>query len=131
MPASFALLAVSRLSPDTPISAVSAVFARARQQASTHGVTGLMVFDGAGFSHYLEGEHRSVLACIDHLQSDLRMDMLEVVQHGRCEERRYQDFLSGYASGDGAPASEELRALDGDAALQAFLARAEGFDLER
>lgn len=107
------------------------MFARARQQASIHGVTGLMVFDGAGFCHYLEGEHRSVLACIDHLQSDLRMEALEVVQHGPNDERRYRNFLSGYASGDCQPASEELRALDGHPALQAFLARADGFDLER
>jgi len=131
MPVSFALLAVSQLSPGTAASAVSAMFARARQHAVSHGVTGLMAFDGAGFSHYLEGEHRAVLACVDHFQSDLRLDALEVMHHGRCDERRYRDFFSGYAHGDGPPASEVLRTLDGDAAIQAFLALAKGFDLER
>lgn len=131
MPVSFVLLAVSRLSPGTGVSAVSAMFARARQQAAAHGVTGMMAFDGAGFCHYIEGEHRAVLACIDHFQSDLRMDTFEVMHHGRCGERRCGDFLSGYAPGDGPPASEVLRALDGHAALETFLALAEGFDLRR
>ena len=107
------------------------MFARARQHAIAHGVTGLMAFDGAGFSHYIEGEHRAVLTCIDHFQSDLRIEAFEVMHHGRCDERRYRHFLSGYANGDGPPASEVLRALDSDTAFQAFLALAEGFDLER
>lgn len=131
MPVSFALLAVSQLSPGTAVSAVSAMFARARQHAVAHGVTGLMAFDGAGFCHYMEGEHRAVMTCIDHFQSDLRLNALEVMHHGRCDERRYGDFLSGYPSGDGPPASEVLRALDGNSALDAFLALAEGFDLQR
>lgn len=131
MPVSFALLAVSKLGPGTAVSAVSAMFARARQHAIAHGVTGLMAFDGAGFCHYMEGDHRAVMTCVDHFQSDLRLDVFEVMNHGRCEERRYRNFLSGYASADGPLVSEVLRTLDGDAAFQAFLALAEGFDLER
>lgn len=106
------------------------MFARARQHAFANGVTGLMAFDGAGFCHYIEGEHGAVMACVDHFQSDLRLETFEVMHHGQAE-RRYGDLLTGYASGDGLPASEFLRALDGDAAWQAFPTLAESFDLER
>lgn len=131
MPVSFSLLAVSQLAPNVAVAAVSNMFARARQCALSHGVTGLMVFDGAGFSHYLEGEHRAVMACVDHFQSDLRLQAFEAMHHRRCDERRYREFRSGYANGDGPPPSEALRAMNGNATLEAFLALAESFDLAR
>jgi hypothetical protein len=54
---------------------------------------------------------------------------LEEVRHGPAEARRYNGFVTGYAMADGLPASEQLRALDGDAALQKFLQLSADFDL--
>ncbi|MCZ2497372.1 hypothetical protein GN316_11425 [Xylophilus sp. Kf1] len=133
MPAQFVLLAVSQLSPETPVVAVSALFDSARRYALSHDITGRMAFDGDGFCHYLEGDEHALLACVDQCQADLRLISFEVVHHGRSNERRYRDFRSGYAyaTGEGTSASELLSTQDGDAALKAFLALAPGFDLGR
>jgi len=129
MPEVFNLVAVSTLAAGTPVTSVPKMFASARNRALADGLTGVMVFDGAGFCLCLEGEREVVLRCQEAARHDGRQTDIEPIFHELRAERRYNRFFTGYAMAEGLPASEELRALDASTALHRFRELAADFDL--
>jgi len=124
----FTHLSISTLAAGTPITAVPAMFAAARTRAQAAGVTGAMVFDGAGFCVLFEGASAAVLRCFEEQRRDVRATDAMAVQHGPCAAPRHRAFLSGYSSADDLPPSEQLRGLEGEAALDRYRALSAEFD---
>ncbi|WPB56331.1 BLUF domain-containing protein [Xylophilus sp. GOD-11R] len=124
----YSLLAVSDLAPDTPVQTVPMVFSAVRRSCPP-GVSGVLVFDGAGFCLYLEGERDAVIRCYESAREVSGQTGFQEIFHGPRPHRRYDRIASGYAPTDDMPASEQLRPLADEAAMDQFLALAPGFDL--
>lgn len=129
IPALHELLYFSVLAPNQTPTVVGQIVAQARQRNTERGITGLLVFDGIHFCHHIEGPRDAVLALLESLQQDGRHTDLRVVYEKARTERRYRRFDLGFAQSDGAEDMAGIQSLDGDAALQRFLALQPGFDV--
>ena len=130
----YELIYVSSLAPDTPVSAVADITAKARVSNANTNITGLLVFDGQRFCQQLEGTQKEVLRLAERIAGDDRHTHMEVVHHGVIEQRRFKSFALAFCSEDGAGGQVDtlarLEKLDGQAAVQAFDQLLSTLDLE-
>lgn len=129
IPALHELLYFSVLAPNQTPTVVGQIVAQARRRNTERDITGLLVFDGIHFCQHIEGPRDAVLTLLERLQQDARHTDLRVVYEGARTERRYRRFDLGFAQSDGAEDMAGIQSLDGDAALQRFLALQPGFDV--
>lgn len=123
------LLYCSVLAPNQMPTVVGQIVAQARRRNTERGITGLLVFDGIHFCQHMEGSHDAVTTLIERLRQDARHTDLRVVYEGVRAERRYQRFDLGFAQSDADDDMAGIQALEGQAALQRFLALQPGFDI--
>jgi hypothetical protein len=118
----YEVLYVSTLAPDAPISVVAAIAGKARPANQERDITGLLIFDGMRFCQQLEGGQKGVLALLERIRHDARHINVEILHHGPLAERRFKHFSLGYTSADNDDALEQLERLDGQLAVDAFVA---------
>ena len=118
----YELIYVSTLVPETPLTVVADIASKARRFNGANGITGLLVFDGMHFCQQLEGSLKQVLALLERIREDPRHTNLEMVHHGPLAQRRFRNFSLAYTTTDDETALAELKQLDAQAAVDAFLA---------
>ncbi|MDO9404015.1 MAG: BLUF domain-containing protein [Polaromonas sp.] len=123
-------LYVSTMAPDEPLSVVGAIAARARSHNEARQLTGLLIFDGMRFCQQLEGHQKDVLSLLDRIREDTRHTHVEILHHGPLQARRFNNFSLAYAPIDDVDALEALEQLEGEAAVNAFLALLDTLDLQ-
>lgn len=118
----YEVLYVSTLAPEANISVVAAIARRARPANNEKEITGLLIFDGMRFCQQLEGGQKAVLTLLERIRHDARHVNVEVLHHGPLAERRFKRFSLGYTSADSDEALAQLERLDGQVAVDAFVA---------
>ena len=117
------VLWLSQLSPACDLGVVKQIWQSSRRTNSELGLTGAMVFDGERFCELLEGDAHAILAACQGIETDPRhVGPKRLHVSPSPAPRRLNNWRSGYCdsteldvfSGDGA--------LEGEAALTAFLA---------
>ncbi|MDP9898397.1 BLUF domain-containing protein [Variovorax ginsengisoli] len=108
---------------------VGQIVSEARARNPLRGITGLLVFDGIRFCQHIEGPREAVLTLASSMEMDVRHADMRVVYDGALFERRYQRFDMGLAEGDDVTGLAEIYTLDGQVALDRFLALRSGFDV--
>ena len=126
----YEVLYVSTLAPEAPLSVIADIAKKSRPANQRLDVTGLLLFDGMRFGQQLEGNHKAVLALIEHIQQDPRHCKVEILHHGPLVERRFRSFGTGYTTLDDDDVLGRLEQLDGQAAMDAFLALRDSADLD-
>ena len=124
------ILYVSQLAADAPIRVVADIAAQSRVANQSRDITGLLVFDGMHFCQQFEGSGIEVAALMDRIRQDARHTHIQLLHHGPLAERRFRRWSLGYTSVDDVEALERLKQLQGQAAVDAFLALLPGLDLE-
>lgn len=125
----YEMLYVSTLAPDQNFTAVADIARRARVNNEAAQITGVLVFDGMRFCQQLEGTQKQVLALEQKIRRDPRHTDMEVLHHGPLAERRFLCFTLGYSLLDDSEVLARLENMDGQAAVNAFLALMPHFDL--
>lgn len=124
----YEVLYVSMLAPEAPISVVAAIARKARPANHEKEITGLLLFDGMRFCQQLEGSQKAVLALLERIRHDARHVNVEILHHGPLAERRFKRFSLGYTSADSDEALAQLERLDGQGAVDAFVAMLPAID---
>ena len=124
------VLYVSTMAPDAPVSIVGDIAPKARVANQARNITGLLVFDGMRFCQQLEGRAKDVLSLMNRICSDPRHTNIEIVHQGPLDQRRFRRFGLGYAPIDELDVLQELEQLDGQAAIDAFMALLPGLELD-
>jgi len=126
----YEVLYVSTLAPETLVTKIAEIVARARAKNERLGITGLLVFDGVRFCQQLEGAHKQVFKLMEVIREDPRHTGVEVVHHGPLARPRFRRFALGFVSADQEDALQAIEQADGEAALQRFLALVPTLDLD-
>lgn len=123
------ILYCSVLADDQSPTVVGQIVTHARARNPGRGITGLLVFDGMRFCQHIEGPRNAVLELVSSMEMDVRHADMRVVYDGALLQRRYQRFDMGLAEGDDVTGLAEIYTLDGQVALDRFLALRSGFDV--
>ena len=115
-------LYVSTIAPDAPLSVVGDIAGRARLFNAAHDITGLLIFDGMRFCQQLEGRQKDILALIERISNDTRHEGVTIFHHGAIAERRFKGFALVFTDVDDIEVLGRLEQLDGQPAVDAFLA---------
>ncbi len=108
----------SLLSPDADVECVPAIVKGARQFNATHGICGVLVFDGQRFFQYMEGPSGVIADLIIRLSKDTRHTHFTPMLHAELEgDGLFQAWSMGYAYADEGDQLSELVALKGASAL--------------
>ena len=118
----YEVLYVSTQAPDAPLSSVADIASKARIANAAKGITGLLIFDGLRYCQQIEGPQKTVLALIERIRVDPRHVNMEILHHGALADRRFRTFSLGYTTADDPDLLERLEKLDGQKAVEAFLA---------
>jgi Sensors of blue-light using FAD len=113
---------VSTIAPGLPISSVADIAGKSRIANQIKGITGLLIFDGMRYCQQLEGSQKQVLSLMEKIRHDSRHINVEIVHHGELASRRFRSFSLGYTTVEDPDVLERLEKLDGQAAVNAFLA---------
>ncbi len=124
------IIYVSTLAADAPIRVVADIAVKARSNNQQRDITGLLVFDGMHFCQQLEGCVQEVAAVMARIREDPRHHGLAVLHHGPLDQRRFRRFSLGYTAVDDIELLERLRQLQGQAAVEAFMALLSGLDVD-
>ncbi len=124
------ILYVSTIATDAPIRVVADIAAKARAKNRSLGITGLLIFDGMHFCQQLEGDEQKVEALMEQIRQDPRRTHVTDLHHGPLDQRRYRRFSLGYTSVEDVEALERLRQLQGQAAVDAFVAMLSSLDVD-
>ena len=119
----------SLLSPTQPPNIVGQIVSQARSRNAARRITGLLVFDGMRFCQHFEGNRADVLTLMATLEADPRHMQVRVVHQGPIASRRYARFDLGLTQDEEGDDLTSVLALDGQAALDRFLALRPGFDV--
>jgi len=125
----YEVLYVSTLAPDQNVTAVANIARRARVVNAAAQITGMLVFDGMRFCQQLEGTQKQVLTLEQKIRLDGRHIHMEVLHHGPLAQRRFRCFTIGFSMLDDSEVLARLEAMDGQAAVDAFLAMMPHIDL--
>lgn len=121
---------VSVMAPDLPIRTVAEIAGKARVANEQAGITGLLIFDGQRFCQQLEGDRKPVLKLLERIREDPRHTQIEVLHHGALAERRFRCFSLAYTTVDDIDVLNRLEQLDGQAAIEAFVALISTLDMD-
>lgn len=124
------VLYVSTLAPESPLSTVSRIAARARIANPVAGITGLLVFDGRRFCQLIEGPRDAVLALTQKIRHDSRHTRMAILYQGPVAERRFHSFRLGYAAVDDEEVLARLESLPEQKVMDQFLALVPSLDLQ-
>jgi hypothetical protein len=128
-----AFLYVSELAPGIGQDAVHDIARVSRAHNETHGITGLLMFDGACFAQWLEGPVRSMDRLLTRLRADprhRRMDVLWFESPGL--GRRFPHWHFGYLDVmSGCPGLKRLRGTRGADAMLKFGELSRGLAAEK
>jgi hypothetical protein len=113
---------VSTIAPGVAISSVADIAGKSRIANQRHGITGLLIFDGMRYCQQLEGPQKQVLSLLEKIRHDPRHINVEIIHHGELASRRFRSFSLGYTKVADPELLERLETLDGQAAIDAFLA---------
>jgi hypothetical protein len=113
---------VSTIAPGVAISSVADIAGKSRIANQRHGITGLLIFDGMRYCQQLEGPQKQVLNLMEKIRHDPRHINVEIIHHGELASRRFKSFSLGYTTVEDPEVLERLENLDGQAAVNAFLA---------
>jgi hypothetical protein len=128
---SYEILYTSALSPDTPVSAVSAIISRARRHNREHGITGLLVFDGERFVHLLEGARDAVFALLEKIRNDGRHTDMKMLHFAAQEQARFNRFTTGFVPAEQADVLDTLTVMEGVPAVARLVELIPVFELDR
>ena len=124
------IIYVSTLAADEPLRAVADIAAKSRSTNRRLNITGLLVFDGMNFCQQLEGSEQAIAGVMARIHEDPRHTQVTVVHQGPLDKRRFWNFSLGYTSAEDIEALERLRQLQGQPAVDAFVALISGLDVE-
>jgi Sensors of blue-light using FAD len=113
---------VSTIAPGLAISSVADIAGKSRIANQRQGITGLLIFDGMRYCQQLEGPQKQVLNLMEKIRHDQRHVNVEIIHHGELPSRRFKSFSLGYTTVADPEVLERLEKLDGQAAVNAFLA---------
>jgi hypothetical protein len=113
---------VSTIAPGLAISSVADIAGKSRISNQRQGITGLLIFDGMRYCQQLEGSQKEVLKLMEKIRYDPRHVNVEIIHHGELDSRRFKSFSLGYTTVADPEELERLEKLDGQAAVNAFLA---------
>ncbi|RZL65374.1 MAG: BLUF domain-containing protein [Variovorax sp.] len=123
------ILYCSVLAPGQPPDVVGKIVSSARAHNARQSITGLLVFDGMRFCQHFEGPQAVVAPLMQRIGQDPRHTLIRVAYQGAILERRYRTFDMGFAATEDPDDMAGIHSLDGEAALQRFLALRPGFDV--
>lgn len=105
----------SQLSPDFDNRCVTDIVRTARHFNQTHGITGILIFDGQQFCQYLEGPPRIIDDLIERIATDPRHVMFTALYQAKdLHTRRFQEWSMAYVSiGDNDEPLSVLTKLQG------------------
>ena len=115
-------LYVSTQAPDARPGSVAEIIRNARIANTANDITGSLIFDGMRYSQQIEGPRKAVLALMERIRVDPRHVNVEILHHGLLAEKRFKTFSMGYTTADDPAPLERLEKLDGQAAVDAFMA---------
>lgn len=122
-------LFVSQLTSHAHLTRLADVFRQVRAIARLGGLTGLLVFDGDLFGHYLEGPAPALDALMARIRSDDRhVNFVALLDEPWSGPRLFAQWSVGFAIDDEAKPLAQLAPLRGEAALQHFLALSASLD---
>jgi hypothetical protein len=119
----------SLLASAQPPNIVGQIVSQARNRNAARGITGLLVFDGMRFCQHFEGSRADVVALMATIETDPRHTEVRVLHRSSIDRRRYARFDLGLTQGADGDDLADLLALEGQAALDRFLAMRPGFDV--
>ena len=82
----------------------------------------MLIFDGLRFCQQIEGSQKQVLALIERISSDTRHSNVTIFHHGPLADRRFKSFSLAFTDVDDIEVLGRLEQLDGQPAVDAFLA---------
>lgn len=120
----------SMLASDAGPSCVGAIVKTAREFNGTHGITGLLVFDGERFCQYIEGPGAAMQGLIERLEADSRHRDFTPLHFVRAMAgpRRFPGWSMGYAEVGDEYSIEDMARLGADEALEKLQALSREFD---
>ena len=126
----YEVLYASVITPGVPFSVIGLIARKSRVSNLADNITGLLVFDGMRFSQQLEGGKTEVLALMDSIHQDSRHINFKVLHQGPVAKRRFKNFSLAYALMEDVDVLGKLQKLNGNAAMDAFVALLPSLDLD-
>ena len=109
----------SRLAPGHRYSTVSDIISTARSFNASHGITGVLVFDGDRFCQFIEGPPADIDGLVERLAKDSRhVDFIVLIRDSMAHERLYPYWSMAYAALEGGHYLNDLLSRPADEALQ-------------
>jgi hypothetical protein len=99
---------------------ISRILHTARRNNLHLGVTSLLIFDGATFCHYLEGEHSTLIPLLGRIATDTRHTSMLVRSEGPLDSRRFPEQPIAFALTGSNDALECFDVDDGRSAFDQF-----------
>ncbi len=90
------LIYSSHASEDTDLNVLVDILTIAKKKNEKHGITGMLIFDGKIFLHYIEGEPQKVDQLYHNIQNDSRHHSLKILGTRLHEYRLFKDWSMGY-----------------------------------
>jgi hypothetical protein len=113
-------LYVSDLADTSSANDVPAIVRTSRARNAVAGITGVLLFDGASFSQYIEGPEAVIAKLVDAIQADPRHKNITVLHDASSSNlRRLPTWALGYVYSEAA--FDSVRTLRGEAAVETFL----------
>lgn len=123
------ILYCSVLAPGQSPDVVGKIVGAARARNADRLITGLLVFDGLRFCQHFEGPEVVITPLMQRIGHDPRHTDIRVLYTGSLLERRYRNFDMGFAATEDPEDMAGIHMLDGEMALQRFLALRPSFDV--
>lgn len=124
------VLYVSTMAPSAPISIVADIAPKARVANQAREITGLLIFDGMRFCQQLEGRPEEVLSLMERICRDPRHTNIEILHQGPLDARRFRRFSLSYIAIEEVDALERIEQVNGQEAVEAFMALLPDLDME-
>jgi hypothetical protein len=116
-------LLTSQLASYNHLHRIGVAFQQMRTVAENADITGLLVFDGVRFCHYLEGPVEAVDGLVSRIKADDRhKGFLTLIDSCLPGERVFRQWSMAYSTGDETEPLAEFDDLHGEAALQRLIA---------
>lgn len=124
------ILYVSTIAADAPLRVVADIAVKSRSVNQIREITGLLVFDGMHFCQQIEGNEQEIAELMERIQQDPRHTYIRILHDAPLAHRRFGGFSLGYTSGEDVDALERLAQLQGQAAVDAFMALLANLDMD-
>lgn len=99
----------SHLADGHKANCVGAIIKSARVFNASHGITGVLLFDGERFCQYIEGASATLDALVERIRQDDRHQTVTTLLHGPLPGgRRYPDWSMAFSDVDGDAIIDEM-----------------------